>query len=149
MATWQADQACQQREKKTAEAALQQQLENTRLKRLEGKKKRDAERKQEEEQRKLAEVENRKDKEVADTEVTVVSPDAADPLINSHLVDMMQGDEEEDAADDGENQRSPAKSKQKSSTFAEAMASKPTIQPTAKSVERALTPINIPTRESL
>jgi hypothetical protein len=39
--------------------------------------------------------------------------DTADPFINSHLADMMQGVGEEDAADDGEDQRSPAKSKQK------------------------------------
>jgi hypothetical protein len=43
MATWQAEQACQQQENKAAEAALQQQLENTHLKCLEEKKKRDAE----------------------------------------------------------------------------------------------------------
>jgi hypothetical protein len=38
MATRQADQACQQREKKAAEAALQQQLVTTHLKHLEEKK---------------------------------------------------------------------------------------------------------------
>ncbi len=48
----------------------------------------------------------RKAKEVADAEATVVSPtnqievDATDPLINSHLVDMVQGVAEEDAAVD-------------------------------------------------
>jgi hypothetical protein len=95
MATWQADQAHQHQEKKAAEAALQQQIENTRLKCLEEKKKRDAERKQEEEQQKLAKAEKHKAKEVADAEAMVVSPmnqmeaDAADPLINSHLADMM------------------------------------------------------------
>jgi hypothetical protein len=144
MATRQADQARQQQEKKAAEAALQQQLENTRLKRLEEKKKRDAERKQEEEQQKLAKAEKCKDEEVADAEVTVVSPmiqmeaDVADPLINSHLADMMQGVAEEDAADDGECQQSPTKSKQKTSSFAEAMAVKPTTQPTAKSVKTSI-----------
>ncbi len=81
---------------------------------------------------------------MADAEVVVVSPtiqmeaDALDPLINSHLADMMQGVAEEDAADDGEDQRSPAKSKQMSFTFAEATASKPTIQPTAKSVKTSI-----------
>jgi hypothetical protein len=64
--------------------------------------------------------------------------DAADPLINSHLVDMMQGVAEEDAADDGEDQHSPAKSKQNKSTFVEATASKPTIQPTAKSFKTSI-----------
>jgi hypothetical protein len=67
-----------------------------------------------------------------------IEADAADPLINSHLADMMQGVAEEDAADDGEDQHSPAKSKQKTSTFAEAMVSKPTIQPTAKSVKTSI-----------
>jgi hypothetical protein len=144
MATWQADQARHQREKKVAEATLQQQLENTHLKRLEEKKKRDAEIKQVEEQQKLTKAKKHKDKEVADAEVMVVSPtiqmeaDAADLLVNSHLKDMMQGVAEEDAADDGEDQHSPAKSKQKTSTFVEAMASKPTIQPMAKSVKMSI-----------
>ncbi len=81
---------------------------------------------------------------MAEAVVTVVSPtiqmeaDAADPLINSHLADIMQGVAEEDAADDGEDQRSPAKSKQKTSTFAEATASKPTIQPMAKNVKTSI-----------
>ncbi len=81
---------------------------------------------------------------MADAEATVVSPmnqmeaDVADPLINSHLADMMQEVAEDDAADDGEDQRSPAKSKQKKSTFAEATASKPTIQPMANSVKTSI-----------
>jgi hypothetical protein len=85
-----------------------------------------------------------KAKEVADAEARVVSPinqmevDAMNPLTNSHLTDMMQGVAEDDAADDGEDQCSPAKSTQKTSTFAEAMASKPTIQPTAKSVKTSI-----------
>ncbi len=42
------------------------------------------------------------------------SQNVADPSINSHLMDMMQGNSEEGAAeDDGEDQRSPVKSKQK------------------------------------
>ena len=117
MATRQADQARQQLEKNTAEIALQQQLETTSLKRLAEKMKRGAEQKQEEEQRKLAKAEKRKAEEAAVMEATVVSPtvevDTVDPLINSHLADMMQGGAEDDAADDGKDQRFPVKSKQK------------------------------------
>ncbi len=144
MATWQADQAHQQQEKKAAEAVLQQQTENSCLKRLEEKKKQDTERKQEEEQWKLAEAEKCKAKEVADAEAMVVSPtnqmevDAVDPLIKSHLAGMMQGVAEEDAADDGEDQHSLAKSKQKTSTFAEVVGTKPTIPPMAKSVKTSI-----------
>jgi hypothetical protein len=53
--------------------------------------------------------------------------DRADPSINSHLSDMMQGGSEEDAAEDKGEQRSPVKSKQKEITFAEAMAAKPVL----------------------
>ncbi len=67
-----------------------------------------------------------------------IEVDAADPLINSHLVDMMQGVVEEGAADDGEDQLFPAKSKQKTSTFAEATVSKPPIHHTAKSVKTSI-----------
>jgi hypothetical protein len=118
MSTWQTEQALQQREKKAAEVALQQ-LEQTRLKRLEEKKKRDAECKQEEELRKIAEAEQRKAEEAVPAEAMVVSPmtqmeeEKADPSINSHLMDMMQGGTVDDATDDGEEQHSPAKSKQK------------------------------------
>ncbi len=62
-----------------------------------GEEKWDAERKQEEEQWKLAKAEKCKAKEVVGAEAMVVSPtnqmeaDAADPLINSHLANMMQG----------------------------------------------------------
>ncbi len=101
MSTRQTERARQQREKKAAEAALQQQMEQTRLKQLEEKKKRDAERKKEEELRKITEAEQRKAEEVAPAEATVVSPttqmeeDRADPSINSHLMDMMQGGTED------------------------------------------------------
>jgi hypothetical protein len=116
-------------------------MEQTRLKQLEEKKKQDAERKQEEELRKIAKEEQRKAEEAAPAEATVVSPttqmeeDRADPSINSHLMDMMQGGMEDDAADDGEEQHSPAKSKQKKITFAEATAPKPTTKPTVKSAK--------------
>ena len=71
-------------------------------------------------------------------ESTVVSPliqmeeDRADPSIDSHLSDMMQGGFEEEAADDEGEHHSPAKSKQKKITFAEATASKPVLKPTIK-----------------
>ena len=120
--------------KKTAEAALKLQMEKGQLKRSEEKKKRDAERKQEEELWKIAEAEQRKLQASTIEEATVVSPplqmkeDRADPSINSHLMDMMQGSSEEDAAEDeGDEQRSPVKSKQKEITFAEAMAAKPVL----------------------
>jgi hypothetical protein len=58
--------------------------------------------------------------------------DRADPSIISHLSDMMQGGSEEDAAGNEEEQRSPAKSRQKKITFAEATASKPALKPTIK-----------------
>jgi hypothetical protein len=141
MSTRQTEQVCQQREKKAAEAALQQQMEQTRLKQLEEKKKRDAERKQEEELRKIAEAEQCKAQEATPAEATVVSPttqmeeEKADPSINSHLMDMMQGGTVDDAADDGEEQRSPAKSKQKKITFVEASAPKPTTKPMSKSAK--------------
>ena len=64
--------------------------------------------------------------------------DTADPLINSHPADMMQGGAEGDAVDDGKDQRSPTKSKQKNSTLAEATASKPTIKPAAKSAKTSI-----------
>jgi hypothetical protein len=141
MSTWQTERACQQREKKAAEAALQQQMEQTRLKQLEEKKKRDAERKLEEELRKIAEAEQSKAEEAAPAEATVVSPttqmeeEKVDPSINSHLMDMMQGGTVDDAPDDGEEQHSPAKSKQKKITLAEALAPKPTTKPTSKSAK--------------
>jgi hypothetical protein len=127
--------ARRQSEKKTAEAALKLQMEKGQLKRSEEKKKRDAERKkQEEDLRKIAEAEQRKLQASTIEEATVVSPplqmkeDRADPSINSHLMDMMQGSSEEDAAEDeGDEQRSPVKSKQKKITFAEAMAAKPVL----------------------
>jgi len=130
-----------QSEKKTAEAALKLQMEKGQLKRSEEKKKRDAERKQEEELRKIAESEQRKLQASTIEEAMVVSPpsqmdveDRADPSINSHLMDMMQGNSEEGAAeDDGEDQRSPVKSKQKKITFAEATAAKPVLKPVIKS----------------
>ena len=129
-----------QSEKKTAEAALKLQMERGQLKRAEEKKKRDAERKQEEELRKIAEDEQRKLQAPVTEEVAVVSPpsqmdvdDRADPSINSHLRDMMQGSPEEGAAeDDRDVQRSPAKSKQKKTTFAEATAAKPALKPAIK-----------------
>jgi hypothetical protein len=66
---------------------------------------------------------------------TQMEEERADPSINSHLMDMMQGGMEEYAADDGEEQCSPTKSKQKKITFAEAMAPKPTTKPTVKSAK--------------
>ena len=91
-----------QSEKKTAEAALKLQMEKGQLKRSEEKKKRDAERKHEEELRKIAEAEQRKLQASTLEEATVVSPpsqmdveDRADPSINSHLMDMMQGSSED------------------------------------------------------
>jgi hypothetical protein len=133
--------ARRQSEKKTAEAALKLQMEKGQLKRSEEKKKRDAERKQEEELRKIAEADQRKLQASTLEEATVVSPpsqmdveDRADPSINSHLMDMMQGSSEEGAAEDeGEDQRSPVKSKQKKITFAEATAAKPVLKPAIKS----------------
>jgi hypothetical protein len=116
-------------------------MEQTRLKLMEEKKKQDAERKQEEELQKIAKAEQGKAEEAAPAEATVVSPttqmeeDRADLSINSHLMDMMQGGTEDDAAGDGEEQRSPAKSKQKKITFAEATAPKPTTKPTVKSAK--------------
>jgi hypothetical protein len=71
----------------------------------------------------------------------VVSPtnqmeeDRADPSINSHLMDMMQGGAEDNAAGDGEEQCSPAKSKQQKIPFVETTAPKPTTKPTFKSVK--------------
>ena len=135
----QTERARLQSEKKTAEAALKLQMEKGTLKRLEEKKKRDAERKQEEELRKNAEAEQRKLQVLTIAEATVVSPptqmeeDRADPSINSHLSDMIQGGSEEDAAGDEGEQRSPAKSKQKKFTFPEATASKPVLKPRIKS----------------
>jgi hypothetical protein len=76
-------------------------------------------------------------------ETTVVSPptqmeeDRVDPSINSHLLDMMQGGSEEEAAGDKGEQHSPAKSKHKKITFAEATASKPVLKPTIKSPKPA------------
>jgi hypothetical protein len=77
-------------------------------------------------------------------EAMVVSPpsleeDRADPSINSHLMDMMQGSSEEGAAEDeGDKQRSPVKSKQKKITFAEATAAKPVFKPAIKSPKPAI-----------
>jgi hypothetical protein len=116
----------------------------TRLKRLEEKKKQDAECKQEEELRKIAKAEQCKVEEAAPVEDTVVSPmtqmeeDRADPSINSHLMDMMQGGTEDNTAGDGVEQRSPAKSKQKKISFAETMAIKPTTKPTVKSTKTSV-----------
>jgi hypothetical protein len=115
----QTERARLQSEKKTAEAAFKLQMEKGQLKRLEEKKQRDAERKQEEELRKNAEAEQRKLQVSTIAEATVVSPptqmeeDRADPSINSHLLDMMQGGSEEDTAEDEGEQRSLVKSKQK------------------------------------
>ena len=116
------------------------------LKRSEEKKKRDAERKkQEEDLRKIAEAEQRKLQASTIEEATVVSPplqmkeDRADPSINSHLMDMMQGSSEEDAAEDeGDKQRSPVKSKQKKITFTEATSAKPVLKPAIKSPNPAI-----------
>jgi hypothetical protein len=73
-------------------------MEKGQLKRSEEKKKRDAERKkQEEDLRKIAKAEQHKLQASTIEEATVVSPplqmkeDRADPSINSHLMDMMQG----------------------------------------------------------
>jgi hypothetical protein len=134
----QTEKARLQSEKKTAEAAIKLQMEKGKLKRLEEKKTWDAERKQEEELRKKAEAEQRKLHTSMIAESTVVSPptqmeeDRADPSINSHLSDMMQGGSDEDAAGDEEEQCSPAKSKQKKINLAEATASKPVLKPTIK-----------------
>ena len=114
------------------------QMEKGKAKRLEEKKKPDTERKQEEELRKNSEAEQRKLQASMIAETPVVSPptqmeeDRADPSINSHLLDMMQGGSEEDAAGDEGEQRSPAKSKQKKITFAEATASKLVLKPRIK-----------------
>ena len=81
-------------------------MEKAQLKRLEEKKQRDAERKQEEELGKKAEAEQHKLQVLSIAEATVVSPptqmeeDRADPSINSHFSDMMQGGSKEDAAED-------------------------------------------------
>jgi hypothetical protein len=132
-----------QSKKKAAEAALKMQMGKGKLKRLEEKKARDAERMQEEELQKKAEDEQRKLQASMVTESTVVSPptqmeeDRADPSINSHLSDMMQGGSEEDAAGNKEEQRSPEKSKQKKITFTEATVSKPALKPTIKPLKPA------------
>ena len=128
-------------------------METTCLKRLEEKKKRDAEQKQKEEQQKLAEAEKRKAKEAAVMEATVVFPtmevETSDPLINSHLADMMQGGVEDNVADDGKAQCSPAKSKQKR------LPSRGWWHPNLQSIPRprvsprVSTLTNIPTRELL
>ena len=143
----QTEKAPLQSKKKAAEAALKMQMEKGKLKRLEEKKTRDAERKQEEELRKKGEAEQRKLQASTVAESMVVSSptqmeeDMADPSINSHLsdmmqgshlLDMMQGGSKEDAAGDEEEQRSPAKSKQKKITFAEATASKLVLKPRIK-----------------
>jgi len=128
-------------EKKKAKTALKLQMEKGQLKREEEKKKQDAERKQEEELWKIAKAEQRKLQASTIKEASVVSPpsqmdveDRADPSINSHLMDMMQGISEEGAAeDDGDDQRSPVKSKQKKINFAEATATKPVLKPAIKS----------------
>ncbi len=153
MSTWQTEQARQQWEKKAAEAALQQQMEQIRLKQLEEKKKRDAELKQEEELRKIAEVEQHKAEEAVPAEAMVVSPttqmeeDRADPSINSHLMDMMQGGTEDDAADDGEEQHSPAKSKRRLPLWKQ---QHPSLQlnPRSRAQKQASTSTNISTRVS-
>ena len=112
-----------QSEKKTAEAALKLQMEKAQLKRLEDEKQRDAERKQEEELRTKAEAEQRKLQVLTIAETMVVSPptqmeeDRADPSINSHLLDMMQGGSKEDASEDKGEQCSSVKSKPKKITF--------------------------------
>jgi hypothetical protein len=141
----QKERSCLQSEKKTAEATLKLQMEKGQLKRLEEKKKREAERKQEEDLWKIAKAEQRKLHASMIKEATVVSPpsqmeeDRADPSINSHLMDMMQGSSEEGAAEDeGDKQRSPVKSKQKKITFAEAMAAIPVLKPWIKSPKPAI-----------
>jgi hypothetical protein len=76
-------------------------MEKGQLKRSEEKKKWDAERKQEEDLRKIAKAEQRTLQASTIEEATVVSPpsqmeeDRADPSINSHLMDMMQGSSED------------------------------------------------------
>ena len=70
----QTEKAHLQSEQKTADAALELQMEKGKLKRLEEKKKRDTERKQEEELRKNTETEQRKLQASTITETTVVSP---------------------------------------------------------------------------
>ncbi len=62
MTTQKAENACQQQEKKAAETALKQKLEQTHLNSQEKKKKRDGEHKQEEEQWKQAKAEKCKAK---------------------------------------------------------------------------------------
>jgi hypothetical protein len=74
MLTRQAEKARQHQEKKAAETALQQKLEQTSLKHQEKKKKQDGEHKQEEEQQKQAEVEKRKADKAAAAAALVVSP---------------------------------------------------------------------------
>ena len=121
-------------------------MEKGQLKRSEEKKKRDAERKkQEEDLRKIAKAEQHKLQASTIEEATVVSPplqmkeDRADPSINSHLMDMMQGSSEEDAAEDeGDDQRSPVKSKQKKISFTEATSAKPVLKPAIKSPNPAI-----------
>ncbi len=71
----------------------------------------------------ITEAEQCKAEEAAPAEARVVSPttqmeeEKADPSINSHLMDMMQGGTVEDATDDGEEQHSPAKSKQSTQAY--------------------------------
>ena len=90
-----------------------------------------------------SEAEQRKLQVLTIAKTTVVSPptqmeeDRADPSINSHLSDMMQGGSEEDTAEDEGEQRSPVKSKQKKITFAEATASKPVLKPALKPLKPA------------
>jgi hypothetical protein len=140
----QKERSCLQSEKKTAEATLKLQMEKGQLKRLEEKKKREAERKQEEDLWKIAKAEQRKLHASMIEEAMVVSPpsleeDRADPSINSHLMDMMQGSSEEGAAEDeGDKQRSPVKSKQKKITFTEATSAKPVLKPAIKSPNPAI-----------
>jgi hypothetical protein len=67
--------------------------------------------------------------------MTQMEEEKMDPSINSHLMDMMQGGRVDNAADDGEERRSPAKSKQKKIIFVEATAPKPTSKPTSKSTK--------------
>jgi hypothetical protein len=57
----------------------------------------------------------------------------ADPSINAHLTDMMQGSSEDEVAEDEKEQCLPIKSKQKT-FFVKVTASKPT-NPKAKSVK--------------
>jgi hypothetical protein len=154
MSTWQTEQAHQQWEKKAAEAALQQQMEQTRLKQLEEKKKRDAERKQEEKLWKIAKAEQHKAEEAAPSKAMVVSPttqmeeEKAGPSINSHLMDMMQGGTVDNAADDGEEQRSPAKSKQKKLPSRKHWRPSLQLNPRARAQKQASTSTSISTRVS-